>query len=125
MWSTTVLSVLTFTLLHGCRDSHAVTTCICFALHGLGRDVIINLTRLFSCVKLFALNLELIELCVNLIYSYSCGKSVHVRCMKMWAEHQSSSGASFVRCPLCREDFGPIEVNTLGHLILGENFYSR
>ncbi|XP_062505171.1 E3 ubiquitin-protein ligase ZSWIM2-like [Corticium candelabrum] len=41
--------------------------------------------------------------------SHSCGKSVHVRCMKMWAEHQASTGATSIKCPLCREDFGPIE----------------
>ena len=40
---------------------------------------------------------------------YSCGKSVHLKCMKIWAEHQkSTTGESIVRCPLCRENFGPI-----------------
>ena len=39
---------------------------------------------------------------------YSCGKSVHLKCMKIWAEHQKSTGESVVRCPLCRENFGPI-----------------
>lgn len=39
---------------------------------------------------------------------YSCGKSVHLKCMKIWAEHQKSTGESIIRCPLCRENFGPI-----------------
>lgn len=40
---------------------------------------------------------------------YSCGKSVHLKCMKIWAEHQkSTNGESVIRCPLCRENFGPI-----------------
>ena len=39
---------------------------------------------------------------------FSCGKSVHVKCMKIWAEHQKSTGELALRCPLCREDFGSI-----------------
>ena len=37
----------------------------------------------------------------------SCGQSVHVKCMKIWADHQRSNGEESVKCPLCREEFGP------------------
>ena len=31
--------------------------------------------------------------------------------MKIWAEHQTkSSQDSVIKCPICREDFGPIEL---------------
>eukprot|EP01136_Pigoraptor_vietnamica_P039799 Opistho-1_new@10981 len=40
---------------------------------------------------------------------FGCGNSAHVKCMKVWAEHQRSTGESTIRCPLCREDFGPFE----------------
>ena len=39
---------------------------------------------------------------------YGCGKSVHLKCMKIWADHQRSTGESIIRCPLCRENFGAI-----------------
>ena len=40
----------------------------------------------------------------------SCGQSVHVKCMKVWADHQRvSNGEEVVKCPLCREEFGPYE----------------
>lgn len=39
---------------------------------------------------------------------FGCGKSIHVKCMKIWSEHQKSTGDSTLRCPLCREDFGSI-----------------
>ncbi|XP_067942813.1 E3 ubiquitin-protein ligase Zswim2-like [Watersipora subatra] len=39
---------------------------------------------------------------------YSCSNNIHIKCMKIWAEHQSKSG-DIIRCPFCREDFGPIE----------------
>ena len=39
---------------------------------------------------------------------YGCGKSVHLKCMKIWADHQKSTGESIIRCPLCRENFGAI-----------------
>ena len=29
--------------------------------------------------------------------------------MKIWAEHQTSSGEKIIKCPFCREDFGPAE----------------
>ncbi|XP_038077453.1 E3 ubiquitin-protein ligase Zswim2-like [Patiria miniata] len=40
---------------------------------------------------------------------YGCAKSIHIKCMKVWAEHQRSVGETLVRCPLCREDFGQLE----------------
>ncbi len=42
---------------------------------------------------------------------FGCGKSVHIKCMKIWAEHQRSNGERSIKCPLCREDFGHIEVS--------------
>ncbi|XP_072029613.1 E3 ubiquitin-protein ligase ZSWIM2-like [Amphiura filiformis] len=39
---------------------------------------------------------------------YGCGKSTHIRCMKVWAEHQKSTGEVVIRCPLCREDYGQL-----------------
>ncbi len=41
---------------------------------------------------------------------FGCGKSVHIKCMKIWAEHQRTNGEKTIRCPLCREDFGPLQV---------------
>lgn len=29
--------------------------------------------------------------------------------MKMWAEHQTTPGDKTIKCPYCREDFGPAE----------------
>jgi len=40
---------------------------------------------------------------------YGCGNSVHIRCMKVWAEHQlRATGQATVECPFCRENFGPL-----------------
>ncbi|NXD12534.1 ZSWM2 ligase, partial [Nothocercus nigrocapillus] len=34
---------------------------------------------------------------------YSCGNNVHIKCMKIWADHQDELGPdSVVKCPLCR-----------------------
>ena len=41
---------------------------------------------------------------------FGCGKSIHIKCMKIWAEHQKATGETVIKCPLCREDFGPFEV---------------
>ena len=38
----------------------------------------------------------------------SCGQSMHLKCMKIWAEHQKSRGERAIKCPLCREDFGEL-----------------
>ncbi|XP_071959967.1 uncharacterized protein [Antedon mediterranea] len=40
---------------------------------------------------------------------FGCAKSVHIKCMKVWAEHQRSTGEEVIKCPLCREHFGPID----------------
>ena len=47
---------------------------------------------------------------------FGCGKSVHVKCMKIWAEHQKSKGEKIIRCPLCRENFGSIKVGWMHHM---------
>ncbi|XP_064614555.1 E3 ubiquitin-protein ligase ZSWIM2-like [Liolophura sinensis] len=41
---------------------------------------------------------------------FGCGNSIHIKCMKVWAEHQKSQGETTIKCPLCREDFGPFEL---------------
>lgn len=40
---------------------------------------------------------------------YGCGNSVHIKCMKVWAEHQRSTGENIIKCPLCRVDFGSFQ----------------
>ena len=43
---------------------------------------------------------------------FGCGKSVHVKCIKIWAEHQRkttpTNESKPLPCPLCRGDFGSI-----------------
>jgi len=39
---------------------------------------------------------------------FSCGKSMHVKCMRIWSDHQKSMGEQSVKCPMCRQEFGPI-----------------
>lgn len=41
---------------------------------------------------------------------FGCGNSIHIKCMKIWADHQKTSGEKTIKCPFCREDFGPIEL---------------
>ncbi|XP_038645136.1 E3 ubiquitin-protein ligase ZSWIM2 [Scyliorhinus canicula] len=42
---------------------------------------------------------------------YSCGNNVHIRCMKIWAEHQVKTEIeSIIKCPLCRETFAPLSL---------------
>lgn len=49
---------------------------------------------------------ELIEKPQRLSYcKYGCGNSVHLKCIKIWAEHQKSQGETVINCPLCREKF--------------------
>ncbi|CAF3787582.1 unnamed protein product [Rotaria sordida] len=40
---------------------------------------------------------------------HGCGNNVHVKCMKVWLDHQVSTGEKIVKCPLCRETFGTPE----------------
>ncbi|CAM9661825.1 unnamed protein product, partial [Chrysoparadoxa australica] len=45
-----------------------------------------------------------------------CGANLHIRCMKMYAEHclsQTHAGASKIRCPLCRSDWGSMAMHKL------------
>ncbi|KAI9208004.1 uncharacterized protein BJ171DRAFT_636488 [Polychytrium aggregatum] len=40
----------------------------------------------------------------------SCGNNVHIKCMKIMAEHQAKAmGVDVVKCPLCRNNFGTID----------------
>lgn len=42
---------------------------------------------------------------------FSCGNSIHIKCMKVWAQHQmKSAGEDAIKCPMCRENFGPISL---------------
>ncbi|XP_046349991.2 E3 ubiquitin-protein ligase ZSWIM2-like [Haliotis rufescens] len=41
---------------------------------------------------------------------FGCGNSVHIKCMKIWAEHQQGVGDKNIKCPMCREDFGPFNL---------------
>ncbi|XP_013415948.1 E3 ubiquitin-protein ligase ZSWIM2-like isoform X2 [Lingula anatina] len=41
---------------------------------------------------------------------FGCANSIHIKCMKVWAEHQKSSGETVIKCPFCREDFGPFDL---------------
>ena len=43
---------------------------------------------------------------------FSCGQNVHVRCMKIWAEHQKTAGGGedSIRCPVCRGEFASLKV---------------
>lgn len=40
----------------------------------------------------------------------TCGNNVHIKCMKVWAEHQKSNGETELKCPLCRETFCSFEL---------------
>jgi len=46
---------------------------------------------------------------------YSCGHSVHSRCMKEWADHQLTQGTA-IHCPMCRADFGSLKSIMTQHL---------
>ncbi|XP_031415026.1 E3 ubiquitin-protein ligase ZSWIM2 [Clupea harengus] len=42
---------------------------------------------------------------------FGCGNNIHISCMKVWADHQNRSDSdTTVKCPLCREDFGPMKL---------------
>lgn len=36
---------------------------------------------------------------------FGCGGAVHIRCMRIWAEHQISTSKPSVTCPMCRSDW--------------------
>jgi len=38
--------------------------------------------------------------------------------MKVWAEHQRSTGENIIKCPLCRVDFGSFQVCKPGKRII-------
>eukprot|EP00116_Pleurobrachia_bachei_P003143 sb/3463405/ len=46
---------------------------------------------------------------------YSCGHSIHSKCMKVWADHQLSQGSK-IKCPMCRADFGTLKMIMTDHL---------
>ncbi|XP_065053622.1 E3 ubiquitin-protein ligase Zswim2-like [Rhopilema esculentum] len=37
---------------------------------------------------------------------YGCGNNIHIKCMKVWAQHRKTNGDNIIKCPLCRSDFG-------------------
>nr|XP_014351842.1 PREDICTED: E3 ubiquitin-protein ligase ZSWIM2 isoform X2 [Latimeria chalumnae] len=55
---------------------------------------------------------ELLQKMLPVTYcKYGCGNSVHITCMKVWADHQlQSKDDIMVRCPLCREEFAPLKL---------------
>ncbi len=41
---------------------------------------------------------------------FGCGNNVHIKCMKIWADHQkTTANDSKLTCPLCREQFSTFE----------------
>ena len=42
---------------------------------------------------------------------FGCGQNVHVRCIKIWADHQKMNGDITVTCPVCRSAFAPLKVS--------------
>ncbi|XP_067117074.1 E3 ubiquitin-protein ligase ZSWIM2 [Osmerus mordax] len=55
---------------------------------------------------------ELLEKRLPVCYCrFGCGNNVHISCMKVWADHQPPLDVeAMVKCPLCREDFGPLKL---------------
>ena len=45
-----------------------------------------------------------------IISRFGCGNNVHIKCMKVWADHQKSNGETLLKCPLCREKFSTFEM---------------
>ncbi|NXU23117.1 ZSWM2 ligase, partial [Thalassarche chlororhynchos] len=47
---------------------------------------------------------ELLKKMLPIAYCrHSCGNNVHIKCMKIWADHQDElENDSVVKCPLCR-----------------------
>ncbi|CAG5117314.1 unnamed protein product [Candidula unifasciata] len=42
---------------------------------------------------------------------FGCGNSIHIKCMRVWAEHQlKTSEDGKINCPMCREDFGSFDL---------------
>ncbi|CAG9461500.1 unnamed protein product [Pedinophyceae sp. YPF-701] len=40
---------------------------------------------------------------------FSCGRRVHGRCMRVWVDHQRSTGKEETSCPLCRQKWGEFD----------------
>ena len=49
---------------------------------------------------------------------FSCGKSVHNKCMRVWAEHKATTGDK-VTCALCRQDWRPGQVRAVSDRSFG------
>ena len=54
---------------------------------------------------------NLLDSTQSIVYcQFGCGQNIHTKCMKIMADNQRSvSGERILRCPLCREEFGPIQ----------------
>ena len=61
----------------------------------------------WACIRVINANVLFLN------YRYGCGNSVHLKCMKIWADHQKSTGEMKIHCPLCREEFGSLDVSPL------------
>uniref|UniRef100_A0A8C7EHH9 Zinc finger SWIM-type containing 2 n=1 Tax=Nothoprocta perdicaria TaxID=30464 RepID=A0A8C7EHH9_NOTPE len=55
---------------------------------------------------------ELLKMMLPITFCrYGCGNNVHIKCMKIWADHQDElRPGSVVKCPLCREEFAPLNL---------------
>ena len=55
--------------------------------------------------------LERLQKLVFVFCRYSCGNNVHIKGMKIWADHQDElENDSVVKCSLCREKFAPLRL---------------
>jgi len=57
---------------------------------------------------------ELLEARLPVTWCQACSNAAHIRCMKVWAEHQetqarASDPSTPVQCPYCRQEFAPKE----------------
>lgn len=54
---------------------------------------------------------ELLEARLPVTWCRSCSNAAHIRCMKVWSEHQDTMARgdtdTAVQCPYCRQDFAP------------------
>ena len=53
---------------------------------------------------------ELLAKKLPVSFCRTCGNNVHIKCMKVWADHQKTKGEMQLKCPLCRENFGTFDL---------------
>ena len=56
---------------------------------------------------------------------YGCGQNVHVKCMRIWADHQQGHSNdrqdNAIHCPVCRGKFAPLKVCCIRHNMKGQS----